>query len=648
MIGSLPGHYSHYAWFFFHLFNCLVDLVDPEEWNAKALLLFSSLKDPAQEPLETKEELWGTKSSNSTGNEKPGPTHNQRESYRTDDEEGRNASLKTWNMEKKPEKGAEEKPEKKVSPEEEALIWGVLGLGAHMAGKPQEGLKLVVKARENLLPNPSQLGNHLRSRLRACFLISFYYLGIRDFRASLLFLKISLDLHNSLTAGAAEGTVSSPTFDPITCVRDLWCLFLRLPPCPSLPPLAVSREQLEIGQLLLDVQGTHSALSAAPVSPIEGARCTCLRLASEATGLLMYTERQRERGREKEGKALLGKELFLLITRDMELCLQLLRAWQWAGPMNGSMEAYCHATLAWAVYHYIEGGKSAKDGSEEKEEKGRGEEGKEDGRQPPASPLPGLVGTKETWDLLSRSVRDRQEIERIYKKEQERLDQIAPTLSHALASLLSTASFTSLPSLMSLSNSPLEDPTFPLFPSSSSSSQLASFSPQDLKSNAIQHIRTSINLALNHPWKSYFNPLVVVTFYNLTSIAVEWDLWDELYNLSNLLKSFAEIWPFIYLPHKKIEAALNLNGGICALKPEDRKVYFREAVKTLSAKNFLDGKSPDDIPPSQPDHIFPEPSSSFFEFQAGDSFQVEGFDIEGFLSDLEFTYGFNGDLSFHF
>src|SRR5690349_2505110 len=88
-------------------------------------------------------------------------------------------------------------------------------------------MRLVVFARQFL---SKSIFCHNEVTVQALFILCYFYFAIRDFRHSIMFLKMALDIFNTLE------NVS----DERKAVRDFLCFYLRLPASPNSNPVAIS------------------------------------------------------------------------------------------------------------------------------------------------------------------------------------------------------------------------------------------------------------------------------------------------------------------------------------------------------------------------------------------------------------------------
>lgn len=414
---------------------------------------------------------------------------------------------------------------KPLKPSDEALVWAVLCVGSQLAGEVQESESLATKTREALISGTSAPDNNL---LRSLFILVFYYFSMRDFRLSLLLLKATLDYFNSL-----------PAVDSNVClIRDLFCFFLHLPPSTASLPLSISLQEVEEAEKLLDVSLTFDHL--VRLKHAEACRTISLRMMTESAGLLMYNERMKNQA--------LSPEVFSMIVRKADLALKLLHAWQWAGPMTTSIEVLCHSTLAWAVFQLYQALHGPAGSANPHHPKKQETEQHAHFRRIIVETLKSRKS--EHGEVFSPNPASQ---DRINREDHYKMQLFAPLLPRSSQNKPSSSNFSSFTTLEPLSNHPIQQAAVAPHTPSHPPSRLLFLSSSELKAIATNHILKAMTLSKDSPWRSYFNPIIIVLLFNLISIVFEWGMWDVFQQLTELMRDFPKTWPFMESPLRRLD-----------------------------------------------------------------------------------------------
>jgi len=460
---------------------------------------------------------------------------------------------------------------------------------------------LVVRARWSLQQSVACTSEV--SAFTAALLQQFYY-GIRNFRFSLLFTKILLDILNTLPPHRRS--------ESLRTICDFTCLYLHIPSSPSCPVhVHVTEEHLQAANLLL--VSTDPASLIRPLPTVHGASCAVIRLMAEPVGQLLFLESLR---------APVTEEIFSMVHRDIDLCLRITGLWQPFGVLNDLMSAIFETVLAWGIFRLLSGGRQDFRGFH----------------------LPDLRPTYEVNRPAEIKNQDQllKEQADIYREEGQLLDHVLPQLSQDLASrfrtpgesfaavenmthLASSATSTSSPdppcstsaapppasssyssSSSSSSASFTSSAPTPTRPSSASTSaastpapvlqmrptpsDLLKLSNRQLHDKAIELCRSvTTRLQRSGNWGRYLPPTLNIPFFNLASEMAEWDLWPELRTLDTFLKEPERVWPSVVNPRASITSAIELQQK--NVEPGQERHKF--TIKRLSSLVYLEGLTPE-------------------------------------------------------
>jgi len=480
---------------------------------------------------------------------------------------------------------------------QEGLTWAVLALGAQMCQQPREAFRFVVQSRLSLQQSVS-CANEVTVLTLA--LLECFYHGIRDFRVSLLFNKMKLDVFNSIP--------SSSRSESLRAICDFTCLWMHIPPSPTsqAPLQLLEQDHREFEALLSDNSST-----ATPLPTIQRAGYAALRLLGEAIGTLLYVERT-------EGRGPLN-DLLSIADRDLELCQRIHAFWRPFGAMNELMGAFYSTVRVWLMYLIVE--MSQKDQPAAKGSRGGlasgggGREGGEGPFRPKYEISWAMMQNQPVADYLKEQTQ-------AYDEERKVLEEVMPVITQNIVSRFSSRaeSFASVENMTNLSHDDR------LWVRPTPSKMLGMPNPQ-LREQATAIARSAVaTLKQYRSWVKYFPVNIGHVYSNLASVLVDWDLWAELEELHECFKVSAEVWPVALCHMVRITRALQKKAESDGTPGKEGP---RISMIRISGLPVLLGKRPEEmtsqIVPEQPPSAS-QPAQSPFEI----SDEVVQFDFSSF------------------
>jgi len=419
------------------------------------------------------------------------------------------------------------------------LTWAVLAIGAQTCGYPGEAIRFIVLSRKSLQQSISCL-NEVTAFAFA--LLHLYYYGLRDFRLSLFFTKMKLDILNSLPP-------SSRT-ESLKAMCDYTCLQLHIPSSPtSKAPVQLLEQDLREFEALLH----HDPGSPAPLPTIQRAIYATLKLLGECLGYLLFVERL-------EG-TLPMEDYISLVERDMGLCQAIFKLWRPFGALNEIMESIYESIEVWIIYLIIE--VERKDGQRL--------------TQPSQLIRPRL---KNQAELL------KEQVSYLYLEERKFLDEILPIISQRIASRFSSQAdtFSAVDNMEHLSR----DHRLYVRPPPS---KLRLVGTDDLKARALLLCHSIADTtARNSQWARYLPPTLLASFVNAASVMSEWNLWSDLENFSSYFREMSFAWPLFVNALAKVDAALQMKRDCDATGREMPRI----TLMRVCGNNVIKGITPEE------------------------------------------------------